>query len=31
MSAMPFNAYMEQVSLYGMVSMQMYVFDVVKS
>ncbi len=25
MSAMPFNAYMEQVSLYGMVSMQMYV------
>ena len=25
MSAMPFNAYMEHVSLYGMVSMQMYV------
>lgn len=26
MSAMPYNAYMEQLSLYGMVSMQMYVF-----
>lgn len=25
MSAMPYNAYMEQVSLFGMVSMQMYV------
>ena len=31
MSAVPYNAYMEQVSLYGMVSMQMYVFVVLKS
>ena len=26
MSAMPYNAYMEQMSLFGMVSMQMYVY-----
>ena len=30
MSAMPFNAYMEQVSLYGMVSMQMYVSNALR-
>ena len=29
MSAMPYNAYMEQASLFGMVSMQMYVFTMV--